>query len=144
MEGIVTVVGLFLLSSVKFFIAPGFTVYAGYSYIETLIITSTGGLAGVTVFYFFGAWLQKIYYQRFGKKGLGKKSTKPLRRIVKIKSKYGLIGLALLTPCIFSIPLGSLIAARYFERDRKTLPMLYGSVVLWSLVLTTIFSLGLV
>ena len=127
-----------LLSGIKFFFSPSTTYLSGYSFIETLGITISGGVIGILIFFYFGEFLKYLFSGiRFSKKEK-KTFTKSTRRIVSIKSKYGLIGLAILTPVLLSIPLGSLLAAKYFDHDKRTLPFLILSVVLWSLLLTSI------
>ena len=56
--------------------------------------------------------------------------------IVRVKSRWGLIGLALITPTIISIPIGTLLAARYFGSNWRTLPYMLLSVVMWGFVAT--------
>ncbi len=139
---------LWAFSSVKFFFAVPAIVFAGYSFIECVLISSLGGLAGFFVFYYIGElkfirkyfgmfmdWVFRILgIERIQKEK--KKFTRMNRLIVKIRGKYGLIGLAILTPSIFSIPLGSLLAARYYDKNRSTIPYMVTSIILWSLVLT--------
>ncbi|MBL4585585.1 MAG: hypothetical protein JKX84_00800 [Flavobacteriales bacterium] len=58
--------------------------------------------------------------------------------IVKIKRDYGLIGLAAVTPILLSIPLGTFLAARYFDNKRKVLTYLCASVVVWSVIVSSV------
>lgn len=138
MTDIVKIIGLIIFSGLKFFFAPSTVYLSGYSYFETIAITSTGGILTVLVFFYFGEALKIIFSSRRKKKKEKMKFTKSNRRFIKIKTKYGLIGLAILTPCFFSVPLGSLLAARYFDEDKRTLPFLFTSVILWSFILTSI------
>ena len=50
--------------------------------------------------------------------------------------KYGLIGIAFLTPIFLSIPIGTYLALYFFPEKRKTIPILITSVVGWSVVLS--------
>jgi uncharacterized membrane protein len=68
--------------------------------------------------------------------------TKRSRRIVKIWRRYGLIGLAALTPVIFSIPLGTFFMTRYEKNRNKIFFYMFISITLWSLILTTFFQLA--
>lgn len=61
------------------------------------------------------------------------------RKIVRIWSKYGLIGLAALTPIFLSIPIGTFFITRLERNKRKILLYLFVSITLWSLLLTTLF-----
>lgn len=139
MGGILEILGLFLLSSVKFLFAPASTIALGYDLPKTIIITFCGGSFGITIFYFLGAvisnWWAKHKKQPKKKK---KVFTKTNRKIVFIKNKYGLIGLCLITPGIISIPVGSILAAKYFRHDKRTFPFLIVSLFIWCITLSSL------
>ena len=63
------------------------------------------------------------------------------RRIVRIWRRYGLTGLAALTPILFSIPLGIFFMVRFEKNKRKILLYMFVSILSWSLILTTFFEL---
>jgi len=63
------------------------------------------------------------------------------RRMVKIWRRYGLVGLAALTPVIFSIPIGTFFMARLEKNRNKILFYMFISITCWSLLLTTFFQL---
>ncbi len=142
--------GLVAFSSVKFFWSIPAVVVAGYSFWETILITCFGGLTGFVLFFYIGelkpvrdffdliaGWFVRIFGIRKTKK-VKRKFTRRNRFIIAVKGKYGLIGLSILTPSLFSIPLGSLLAARYFDKDRRTVPFMVISIILWSFLLTSI------
>ncbi len=132
--------GIFLLSSVKFFFAPGASVAAGFTFLETVFITTVGGMCGVLFFYYAGGWaMMKIsaMLQKFGNNAAAKKVfTRRNRMIVNVKLNFGLIGLALLTPFLLSIPIGAVLAARFYQGNPYVVPVLFVSIALWSLGLT--------
>jgi len=66
--------------------------------------------------------------------------TRTNRAIVRIKQQYGIIGLSAFAPPTLSIPITAIIAAKYFRHERRTLPVLLLSVLVWSLVLSTAWS----
>jgi hypothetical protein len=68
--------------------------------------------------------------------------TRRNRRIVRIWKSYGLIGLAALTPILFSIPIGTFMITRLEHNHRKILLYMFVSVTCWSLILTSIFELS--
>lgn len=141
MGDVVKIFGLLIFSGVKFFLAPSTAIISGYSYTETILITTIGGIGGVITFYYFGEFLQYVFSRKKKKKKEKKVFTRMNRTIVRVKSTYGLLGLAVLTPCLFSIPLGALLAARYFDKDKRTLPFLLASVIVWSFILTSATSI---
>jgi hypothetical protein len=65
--------------------------------------------------------------------------TRRSRRYVKIWKKYGLIGVAFLTPVIISIPIGTLIANNFEVNKKKIFLYMFFSIVFWSVLLTSIF-----
>ena len=93
-------------------------------------------------FFFTGAAIFRFLNDRFSSGEKKKKVfTKRNRLLIRVKSSWGLIGLALISPSVISIPLGSLLAARYFRNDPRTLPVFFAAVVFWSFTLTTLTSL---
>lgn len=67
--------------------------------------------------------------------------TKRNRRIVKIWKKYGLTGIAIVTPVIISIPIGTVIANSLENNKKKILFYMFLSILFWSLTMTTIFEI---
>lgn len=134
-------------SAVKFFYAPA-AIYSigGYSFWETIMISICGGWLGVFAFYFFGKaifgfwkWLSIHFFKK--KADNKNRITKTKKIIIRIKNhRWGLVVLALISPSILSIPLGSFIAAKYFGRNKWTVPVLMSSVVFWAFLLTTLVS----
>jgi hypothetical protein len=60
--------------------------------------------------------------------------TRTNKIIVYVKRNFGLPGIALLTPLLLSIPLGSIVAMRYFRHKSKYLVLtwMYAAIVFWS------------
>lgn len=135
MTDIFQLLGFLLLSALKFFLAPAAVILAGYDLWETILITSIGGITGFLLFYRFGHLFHKKYVQLFPPKN--KRVFSPRRRkMVKYKNKYGFWGLAFLTPILFGIPLGSLIAAGFFHERTKTIVVFVSSIIVWSTLLS--------
>lgn len=139
---ILRVVGLMLLSSVKFLFAPSTVYISGYSFLETILITVCGGTIGVFAFFYGGGVIFSLFRRPPGEEKKKKKIfTKKNRVLIRIKNGYGLYGLALVSPCLISIPIGCLLAAKYFKHDKRTIPVFLAAVVFWSFVLTSITAL---
>jgi len=133
---------VFFLSTVKFLFAPGTAIASGISPVQTIFITSSGGITGITFFYFFGRWVfEQIDAWRYRNLSSKQKRifTKRNRYIVKFKLSFGLIGLIIVTPAILSIPIGSVVAAKFYYENKYTYPLLVVSTIIWSIGLT-IFS----
>lgn len=136
---------VFILAATKFLFAPSVSLYT-FGFWETILFVSIGGIAGVSLFYFGAGWLIDFNHKRRLKKEallrsqgkiVEKKVFTPFRRkIIRIKKSFGLIGIAIVTPCIISIPIGSVIAARFYHHKPQTVFVLYLSVIVWAFVLT--------
>jgi len=60
------------------------------------------------------------------------------KSLVRVKKKFGMLGIAILTPPFLSIPLGSIVMAKFFKHNRLALPILVVSVAFWGVVLTVL------
>jgi hypothetical protein len=141
-----------LIASVKFLLAPFEAERYGMSYWNSYIITTGGGLAGIFIFYFSGQlianWWQhnvakvKAFFTRRPVSDFEGDNRKVMTRknklIVRVKNKFGLTGIAFVTPCIISIPIGTLVAVAFYRKRRPVLLYLIISLVLWSFVLNYI------
>ena len=125
---ILQLVGLLLTSSTKFLFAPSLTTGFGYSYWETVLI-----------FYYFGKVVVELFMRNYFRNKKAKSQfTRTNRFIIKVKNNFGILGLAIITPVMVSIPIGSILAARYFSHVRGVVYVLIAAVVFWAFVLTTI------
>ena len=142
-------IAIFLTSTVKFLLAIPPAVVK-LTYFETVIVTSAGGIAGVTFFYFSSSYFIRKAKEKRHKKDEAakllpnyqppKKFTKFNKFVIRTKRRFGLFGIAFVTPSIISIPIGSIILARLYPHHRKkTVTLLYLLVIGWSFALTTFF-----
>ncbi len=153
---------LFLISSVKFVFAFPFALKYHFNFPTTLLVTSVGGIAGVLFFAFISAellifyhWFVHVYLAKFPKIHRFAKNVKKFyhkffprkqkkifnkrsKRFVRIKQSWGLAGIALLTPLLLSIPIGTFLAIRFFTRSKNTLLLLCLSVIFWSVIFSLI------
>lgn len=146
MEKVLQILLIVILSATKFLTAPITSLNIGFGYVETLLITTLGGLAGVLFFSYVSSVLLNLF-KKFADSQKKKKPAKGKKRhftwknklIVHVKREYGLIGLAALTPTILSIPLGTFLAVRYFGKNRRhTIIYLCASVVVWSVIVSSV------
>lgn len=147
-----------IMSGLKFVFAPFLSYSLDFNYFQTIVLTSLGGIIGIFFFYLLSKRLIKVYskmyfiknFFRIIKKSMcsllnienyeKKKFSRKNKLIVKVMNKYGLIGLAVLTPVLLSIPLGAFLASKYFSgKNKKVLVYLSASIVTWSFVISTIF-----
>ena len=135
-----------LFSSFKFAATfPLVIVQFEFSFAETILWTNVGGIAGIYFFAFLSgkllSWWKRIF-RRSNRKLLSDEQqvkkifTRRTRRIVRIKQKYGLVGIALITPFLLSIPVGVFLVVRYYRTSNTKFLYLIGANLLWSVIYT--------
>jgi uncharacterized membrane protein len=135
LEEILKYVSVFIISTVKFIGGPLAGISMHLSYLETVLFTVAGMMTSVLVFSYIGRAVSRWYsrYRREKQKPVfGKKS----RRIVRIWSNFGIIGIAFFTPLLLTPIFGTIVAAVFGVPRRQILLHMLWSAVLWSLVLT--------
>ncbi len=154
---IIKQLGILLISALKFLVAAPTSYLLGYSYLHTFLNIFTGGILGVVGFFFAGKAILNFFRFHFPLvvrafhqiSGLRRKnvSTSPKssiyssrrnRWIVRIRNRFGYPGIIILTPVLFSIPVGTFLALKYFSKRKNLLLMLSLSVFVWSLVLASL------
>ncbi len=115
------------------------------TFIETLVYTNLGGFIGIIVSLFFSNGIIYLWKRLTSKKQKRrnqhrKKFTKRNRRLVLLKTKYGMPGIAILTPVILSIPLGTFLTAKYYRHKKNSYVYLVLGQVVWSFILTTVLT----
>ena len=143
------ILGIALGCTLKPVIAIPASVAAGAEFYQTILGGIFGGCFGITVYLYSLDYLLKTYKRHLHNKKLQnhveapvKKKpifTKRNRMIVRLMQKYGLNGIAVLTP-LLSLPLGVFIAGRindkFIQNRKKVLLYLCTSMVIWTFVLT--------
>jgi hypothetical protein len=132
-----------LIASIKFLFAPFEAERNGFDFQNSFLITTSGGIIGIIVFTFVGrgitySWKKASAF--FKKKNQteveGKKIfTRGNKLIVRIKIKYGLIGLSIITPAIISIPVGTIVINHFYRKKMQNVIALIFSLLAWSILL---------
>ena len=154
---IIKQLSILLISAVKFLLAMPASYLLGYSYMHTFLNILVGGLIGVLFFYFAGkavVYFFKVHFPLvlrafYQITGLGRSNKKAIRksvqfnsrrnrRIIQIRNRFGYPGLIILTPVVFSIPIGTFLGVKYFSGRKNLLLMLSLSVFAWSVLLSSI------
>jgi hypothetical protein len=145
------ILGIALGCAVKPVIAIPTSVAAGAEFYQTIVGGIFGGCSGITIYLYSLDFLLKTYKKHLHNKKLQShveipKKKKPIftkrnRMIVRLMQKYGLNGIAFLTP-LLSLPLGVFIAERinekFIQNRQKVLLYLCVSMVIWTFILTSI------
>jgi hypothetical protein len=153
-----------LIASVKFFWATPYALLFKLNYIETIVMVEIGGLLGFLFYYYFFAFLLKelklfwpnVYRvtpaifkvsfeqwltERRKRKLKARKFTRTNKMIVKIRDKWGMIGIIVLTPVLLSIPIGALLGTKYFRHIHGFIPWMMVSISLWGIISLLFFSI---
>lgn len=126
---------VYFSSMLKFIFGPLGGYAAGFSLLTTILVTVAGMMTVVLIFTFFSTWIREKIIPRFIKKR--KKFSPGNRRFVTIWKKYGLIGVAALTP-IFLTPIGgTLLAVSSGSPKDKIIIYMFVSASFWSVVFST-------
>ena len=84
----------------------------------------------------FEMWIKR----RQLKRKYARKFTKKNKMIVRMRRRYGMWGIVILSPVILSIPVGALLGNKYFSHDHHFIPYMLLSIVIWGIVSVSFFS----
>jgi len=139
---------VFLTAATKFILSPFLSINGlGLSVFDTFITVSFGGVFSATVFYFLGnslivfsqkKRLTKLHKLKTEGHPLPKIMTNTNKTIIKIKHLFGIWGLAFLTVTTLSIPIGSIVCAKFYRHKKSTLFIIYLFILVISLILSFI------
>ena len=132
-----------LIASVKFVLAPFEAERYGFNFKDAFCITTAGGILGIIAFTFIGHGIAYLWkkIKNFFSQSVKKDEKSPkkfkwsTRFIIKTKMRFGLIGVALITPSIISIPVGTFLIHRFYRGKLKNIFLLFVSLLLWALIL---------
>ena len=113
------------------------------NYLLALLSSCSGAIFGTVVFTYLSAgilkWWDKLKDKWFTSKHPKKIFTKSNRRVIRIKHRFGLTGIAILTPIFLSIPVGAFLAERFYKDKKKVITYLSISAIFWSVTLYFMF-----
>ena len=121
---------------------PAAVIMFKFNFFKVFVVSCSGGIGGTIFYTYLSAgilkWWEKFKHSRslFKKKKI---FTKGNRRIIKIKHRFGLTGIAILTPILLSIPLGAFLGERFYKKKLKVILVISIWVVIWSVVLYFIY-----
>ena len=109
------------------------------NYFLALISSCTGAVFGTVVFTYLFAGILK-WWHNFREKYFKPKEPKKIfttfnRRVIRIKHRFGLTGIAILTPIFLSIPIGAFLAERFYKDKKKVITYLSISAIAWCFIL---------
>ena len=119
----------------KFIFGPLGGYGVGLHPVTTILTTVAGMMTVVFLFTFFGEWIRTKVFGRFKKR---KVNLKRAERLEKIWKRYGLIGVAVLTPVILTPIGGTLLAVSSGSPREKIIFYMFLSASFWAVVTSTI------
>lgn len=139
------IASVFLLSTFKFvFGGVPLALAYGFSFFQAVVVTCIGGFSGVLLFVTISDMLIKKYRETKHKKEEHKQPEKKKkifsrknRLIIQVKQRFGLVGIATLTPLLFSIPVGCFLAVRYFKNKQRVIIYMFVSILFWSVSISS-------
>jgi hypothetical protein len=135
-EEILKAIPVYFSSMLKFIFGPLGGYAAGLTLLTTILTTVAGMMTVVLSFTFAGTWIrEKVIHRLFGKQ---KKFSQRTRKFVRIWKKYGLIGVAALTPLLLTPIGGSILAVSSGSPKEKIIFFMFVSASAWAVI----FSVG--
>jgi hypothetical protein len=141
MDYVLKIVWWWLASIVKFLFTP-FVMMSNpgseqWSWLEIILITSSGAALGCYLFFHFGEFIMKKWMHFFPPKKPKRIFTSTRRRIIHLKMRFGIRGLMLISGLI-SVPVTAILTARYYKHDNSALSKIIIGFFLWSVALTSL------
>jgi membrane glycosyltransferase len=130
-EEILKAIPVYLSSMLKFILGPVGGYASGLNLITTILSTVFGMMTVVFVFTYSGNWIKVNIISRFRKKKPNKFSVSN-RRFVNIWKRYGLVGVAILTPILLTPIGGTLLAVSSGSPKEKIIFYMFLSASFWS------------
>jgi uncharacterized membrane protein len=129
---------VFFNSMFKFLLGPITGVAVGLSVLETFLLTVSGMMTTVVLVSFLGGRIKTWW----NKRNAHKKSqvfSKKNRRVVTIWSRFGIQGLAFLTPILLSPILGTMLAVSFGETRARIYWYMFISALFWGITMSVFF-----
>ena len=130
LELIIKVITIVLLTGVKFLFGPTLGYAAGFPLWATITISIVGMMLSVVAFTYVGDFLRNRIFKPFLRKR--KLFNRRNRILVKIWRKYGVIGVALLTPVLFTPIPGTIVLTSFNTPHSKIVYSMLLSAIFWS------------
>lgn len=126
-------------SSIKFMFAPVAGLGFKLSFLETYLSCVTGALITAIIFYFgANSFMRRAHEKKVKRYRKSQASGTPLKRkknftrvnkyIVKLKRSIGIFGISMWAPFFFSVPIGSIVTAKFFRKRKITFVIIVAGI----------------
>lgn len=141
-EEILKAIPVYFFSMVKFILGPTLGYAAGLTFLTTVLTTVAGMMTIVMLFTFFGDFMRNKVLNRFERKSKDipgserKPKDIPDRRLkfIWLWKKYGILGLAVLTPLVLTPIGGTVLAVSFGVPRNKLILYMFISASAWALI----------
>ncbi|MGC3948410.1 MAG: hypothetical protein QM762_28555 [Chryseolinea sp.] len=120
----------------KFFFGPLGGYAAGLTLLTTILTTVAGMMTVVLLFAYFGTFIRQKIVARFMRRQ--RKFSPKNRRLVRIWQRFGIFGLAILTPVLFTPIVGAAIAVSFGVPRHAMILHMFISASIWSVLISVI------
>ncbi|WP_375585161.1 hypothetical protein [Cyclobacterium xiamenense] len=129
-EYLITFLGIYFLCLFKFIAGPLLGSAAGFSLWEIVFVTVSGMMTSVGLFSFLGEWFRKNWGVIRRKKP--NRFSKKNRNIIRVWQKFGVWGIAFLTPVVLTPIGGTVVLTSFGIPKRKILVSMLISALFWA------------
>lgn len=144
-----TYLGFFGLSMIKFLFAPFGGPHAGLNFLETYLSCIAGAIFCAFIFYFSAEFFMiRAHKKRQEQIAAAKASGVELKRkkaftranklIVWIKRRFGIVGVSMFAPLFLSVPIGTIISAKFYGKDKRTFVLILFGIVMNGAITTSL------
>lgn len=127
---------VYSLSGFKIIFGPTLGAAYGFSIVETALLSLGGMMTTVYILSYFGNNIRSFTHRILNRKSKPKNFTPKRRKFVRIWKKWGIPGIAFLTP-LFLSPIGGALLVNAFGGKRRDIfkwMWIFGGI--WSIILT--------
>ena len=134
---------------IKFMFAPFVGPKLKLNFFETYFSCISGAFLAAFIFYFSSEFflkrahkIRKEKIQKAIETGVELKSKKKFTRfnkiIVVLKRRFGIYGISIFAPFIMSVPVGSIVTAKFYGKEKKTFPLILLGICTTGLITTSL------
>lgn len=139
---------VFLVATFKFLFSPFAGIPLGLDFLSTFFAAISGATISSIFFYSGAEIFLKISKKNKLKKEKDalakgiifkpkKKFTRGNKLTIKLKRTFGKIGLCFLAPSLLSIPVGTIIVAKFYGREKDTFLWIFIGIIISGLISTS-------
>ncbi|GAA4826171.1 hypothetical protein [Algivirga pacifica] len=134
---------IIFISMFKFVIGPVTAYAVGLRFMESVTLSALGMMITAFILAYAGKPMRNKISRTFFSRKKRKLFSRRNRRLVKIWRKYGMFGVAMLTPLLLTPPGGAMVAVSFGEKKSRIIFYMLISAITWSILINVgIFYLG--